>query len=643
MRQLWALALTSTAVCAAVFLDRSGTPMMHYAVLLVCSVGLLLLSPRVGTGQSLSPKRVTALALVLVSIAVLLAVRNTLSVFAPPTPGIGIRQLAYWAAASACLVLAAHVCDGHRPTIPLNWKRRDWLIAAGLTALAAVARITDLGTGPPGLASDEGGVFAITQELLRSNHLPAFAADHLALTGIFHYVSGFCVAYLGWLGLDTLQTAKLPNAIFGALAVTALYFTVRLFSARAVATTAALFMVFAGLPWIASRLNYQYAGDMFWIGATTALIVLGYSTNRLSLLAAAGWTAAAGVAWFKAALFAAPWAMLLVADFAVLRPRGGRRSAPLALACAGALLVSLAPIAAQFVHDPRTFQLAGSVARQRDALLEAQGMSRVEGIARGTLGAFSLLQVNQGHAGRYGVRWHHAALDPLASAFFTIGICSCVWRIRERSARIALVGLLVFLLPASASYPEEVGGALTVARRMTGSSMFVAWLSAIGTMVVAERLVTIRYRAAVMLTLASVALVLNLAAIRTYYYGRLADFHGELGISQVYLIRAVREAALAGPVFVRASPGTEGAYWGSFTLPQVTYVKSQAEIRQAIAEGRCRSFCTVILVWPSAADSNDALSWITDLQDVIPTHGWSWGPTDPTGTPLYRRAELRTG
>jgi len=72
-------------------------------------------------------------------------------------------------------------------------------------------------------------------------------------------------------------------------------------------------------------------------------------------------------------------------------------------------------------------------------------------------------------------------------------------------------------------------------------------------------------------------------------------------------------------------------------------VESQAEIRQAVAEGRCSSFCTVILVWPSAGDSNDALNWITNLQDLIPTYGWSWGPTDPSGTPLYRRAELRAG
>ena len=358
--------------------------------------------------------------------------------------------------------------DRHRPTTPLDWSRRDWLIAAGLTGLAALARIADLGTGPPGLAIDEGGVFAITLEVLNTNQRPAFKVDHLALTGIFHYISGFCVTYLGWLGLDTVQTAKLPNALFGALAVTTLYVTVPVLRRASRGDDGgAVHGVRRAAEWIASRLNYQYAGDMFWIGATTALVVLGYRTNRLSLLAAAGWTAAAGVAWFKAALFGAPWAALLAADYALLPPRGGRQHVAAGAGrcwCAAGL-----PRPDRDAVPPRSGHLPARQQRRPRARRPIGGTGHVarRGHRRGAFGAFFLLQVSQGHAGRYGVRWNHAALDPLASALFTIGICYCVWRCRERGARIALAGLLVFLLPASASYPQEVGGVLTVARRMT--------------------------------------------------------------------------------------------------------------------------------------------------------------------------------
>ncbi|MDX2171132.1 MAG: hypothetical protein SF182_28950 [Deltaproteobacteria bacterium] len=641
MRQVLAVCLTGSALLAAFFLDGSDTPFRALGLLIACSIALLAISPRMEGGTPLTSTRAAQLAVGLLCVAVVLAVRTTLSVFEPPAPGLGLRQLTAWGGAAACVILAAHLCDRGRATIALGWTRGDWLTAGGVIALAALARGTDLATGPPGLAQDEGGVFAITLETLRSAALPGFGVDHLALTGVFHYISVFFITYFGWLGLDTLQTAKLPGVLFGALAVGALYCAVRLFGSRASAATAALFMIWAGLPWITSRLNYQYAGDMFWIGATTALVLFGFATNRLSCLAAAGVSAAIGAAWLKAALFAAPWAVALLADHALLPPRRGRRVVPLALAFGIALLIGIAPIAAQFAHDPKTFTLARSVAARRDQLLEQAGMSRVEGIARGTVGAFNLLQVTQGHAGRYGVRWNHAALDPIVSALFTIGICASLWRIRERGARIALAGLFIFILPASASYPEEVGGTLTVARRMTSSSMFVAWLAAIGALVVAERVASVRHRAALMLTLASAAMVLNFAAIRTYYYGRLLDWHGEFGINRVHLIHAVREAAVAGPVFVYASPGTAEAYWGSFTLPQVSYVKDQSEIREAIAAGRCQRFCTVILVWPSAGDSNDSPQWISDLQDVIPMHGWSWGPTDPSGTPVYRRAEVR--
>lgn len=647
LRQTLALTCVAFVFAGAYALDAATAPALGYVLLLAGAAGLVAVRalPEPDTdGQRPAVAWLTAALIgLLLAAAVGMAAVNAISLRTVVAPFIGVLQIALWLAAGACCVAAGHLWDARRCPAPIArvYERRDWAIAAGLVALGAIARIANLATDPPGLAPDEIGPMSAALDLLHTGQRTAFAIDAQSMTGLFHWTTVFFLKYAAWLGLDNVQTAKLPNALFGALTVGALYLTVRALAPRAVAATAGLFLVWLGWPWILSRLYYLYSGDLLWIGLTTWLAVLGCTSGRLSVLAAAGFAAALGAAWFKTAVLAVPWLALICADFVFLPPPSPvrRRFLP-PLFCGFALAVSLAPLLAEVVQQPDFLWRFGQVASLRDRLLADYGLTRTQGYLYGLRGVFTVLQVHEAEVGRHVARLGHPALDLVTSALATVGVLWSLWHVRRsRGARLAVLGFALFLVPAVTSFPAD--GNPAASRRMVGSAFFVAWLAGIGAGVVAERTVRARRRTAVMLALGGLSIALNVHAVRTSYNTRFYQWHEELGVNLVYLVRALRQAAIAGPVIFHPTYETHLAALGVFDLPNVRQVGTVEDLRAAIRDG-CPRMCTVILPWPSPFEANDTPAWIEQLSDLIPPHAWAFGESDPAGVPLYRRAEVRS-
>lgn len=637
---LAALALFVGALSLSSAVDHLG---IRYVVLLGAAallVAMRQLGGDVGAvARAEAPRRYWLYAAVLAAAAVTGSLWLSLPARAPRLFS-GPEQLGLWAAAGVCAVLAAHCCDRRRVRASaLDVDGRDWLIMLGLFAAGTATRLWNLNRTPPALAFDEAWPFAHTLQLLQQGNRAPFHVDDYAMSAIYHYVSGASIRWLSWLGLDTLQAAKLPNVLFGGLSVAALYAAVRIVARRRVAVTAALFLVWLTWPWILSRMHYSYSGDLLWIGLATALVMGGFAADRMALAAAGAVAAALGVAWVKSAVLAAPWVLLLCAERVVAR-RGWRpRALAVPAACAVTLAIAIAPILAQLYAQPTFLWRYQDVLRQRAAILDRGGVSSFDGYLGGAIGALTVLQVQEAPLGRHIARLKYPALDPVTSALATLGFGWALWRWRrDWGGRVALAGFLVFLWPAISSYPTEAAPA--VSRRMVGSAFFVCWLAGYGADVLTHATLPARRRLGAMLALGGVATVLNAYYLRTGYDTRLYHLAEEMGVNRAAIVRALREGAATGPVFFHPTRTTETALAGTVDLPYVIPVGSADDVRRELAKYPGR-LCTVILPSDTLAEATDVTVWIAALADVIPPSEWQFGDTDPVGTPYFRRALVR--
>jgi hypothetical protein len=415
-----------------------------------------------------------------------------------------------------------------------------------------------------------------------------------------------------------------------------LYVAVRLVANRPIAATASLFLLWQGWHWILSRFYYQYAGDLAWISTTTALMIAGLRSERRSLVAAAGFTAALGVTWLKTAAMAAPWAVVLVVENLVSERRGRHASLHAGLVWGVAFTICMMPFAAQVLRQPEALWHYTEVAKVREQELKKKGLSSIEGYAEALQGAMRVLQVRDAKRTRHSVRPDRPALDLIQSAMATVGFLWCLWKFRrEKAARVALLGFVLFLLPAVRSYPS--GGDAGVNRRMAGASFFVAWMAALGASTVATKLAPIGWRFPLMLGVASSSLVLNVHAIRTVYNRQPFLWYDDMGVHRTHVIRALRQAAEIGPVFFRPTYFSFLATYGVKDLPNVVAVQNVGEVRDGLAKNAGK-MCTILLPWSTTIDRNDTPEWIEQLSDVVPPFYWQFGPPDLLGVPIYRIA-----
>lgn len=637
------LVAVGMAFWGAYLLDARQKAGWGYALLLLGSI-LLLLPVWDPDGPDRGEARPRIAALSAFAAAVGLTVWVTSSLFRQRSL-TGSAQLLLWFAAGACVILGFHLLDRsrHPAPFPSLLEKPDWLWMAGLFAAGTAARLLNLAVQPPGLYADELGPLERTLRLMEKPYESGFLVDDLSMSGLFHHINILSIRYSGWLGLDLVQSAKLPGVLFAGLSIALTYAVVRILTTRPLAATAGFFLLWQGLHWTLSRFYYQYAGDLFWISLVTALLVAGLAAGRLSLVGGAGFAAGVAMSWLKASMMAGPWiAVLLLEDSLGKRAGAGRRFL-MAGTCFSAFALAFLPPAAQWMKQPTMLWYVSDVSRTRAHEIERLHMTSLQAYLKGLLGVPKVLQVHENQGGRYPVRVGKPALDVITSVMATVGF---VWGLavcfRRRDARICLLGFLLFLWPAVGSFPAHADGAedIVVSRRLAGSTLFLAWLAAYGSAAVARRVAPERWRNGVMLGIAGASMVLNAYYVRTTYGRQPELWYEGMGINRVYTVRALREAARVGPVFFRPTHYTEWVSSAVVDLPNVTFVKTVTEVRDGL-KNNPGQMCVVLLPWPATVDPSDSTAWVKELSDVIPATSWIAGPPDLLGLPLYRIAYVR--
>ena len=643
VRMAIALAAIGLVFGGAYLLDAGQKIGWGYALLLVGSI--LLLIPLSGperqergdVGNSWTP--------VVLAFAGAIGLTScvTWSLFKRLLPGS--QQLIFWFAAGLCLIVGFHLLDRRRDParFPRLFEKPDWLWMAGLLAVGTTVRLLNLAVQPPGLYADELWPLERTLRLMRTPFESGFLVDDLSMSGLFHQINIFSIKYLGWLGLDMVQSAKLPGVVFGGLSIALTYAIARLLSTRPIAATTGVFLLWQGLHWTLSRFYYLYAGDFFWISLATALLVGGLKSGRLSLIGGAGFVTAVATSWPKTAMMAGLWVgVLLLEDLLTKRVSGWKRFLPAGV-CFLAFALSSLPLSVQLTKRPDTLWRFSEVSRIRALELERLHMTSAQAYLKGLLGAATVLQLHDSEMGRYPVRLGKPVLDIITSAMATVGFLWCILAFsRDRGARICLLGFLLFLLPAVGSYPAETDGRtdIVVPRRLAVTTLFLALSAAYGTAVVARRSAPERWRNGIMIGIAGASMVLNAYYVRTMYGKQPELWYEGMGVNRVYTVRVLRESARVGPVFFRPTHYTEWVKSAIVDLPNVTFVESAKEIRAGL-KNNPEQMCVIVLPWPTAMDPPDSTVWVQDLSDVIPPTSWVAGPPDLLGVPLYRIAYVR--
>ncbi len=647
MRRVLSLLVAILGACLALAgacrLDATQRPGRGYALLLAGALLLILLPERQAPdGEPRRARPSWASIGVLLVAGLGIALRVTRSVLS----GDGLSggtQLGLWFISGLLFAAAFHLWDLRREEPrPRLFASADLWWMLGLFLLAAGARVVNLAVEPPGLAPDELWPLEHTLRLTDGPGRSGFTVDDMSMNGLFHHINLTSIKWAGGLGFDMVQSAKLPGAIFGALSVALLYGTVRLLGSQALAATAGVFLLWQGLHWSLSRFYYLYAGDLLWISLASLLLVAGLKSRRLSLLAAAGFISAVAMSWPKIALLVGPWAAIVLADHALIgRGRGPKRWLPASVWLATFAVAMLPAVAEVKVRLRAFFFRASEVSRLRKIELQRQGMSSVEAYGRGLWSSARVLQVEEQHLGRYPIRRGKPSLDPVASAMATIGLIACgLWFVKDRGARLCLLGLLLFASIAIASYPTEPEANIVASRYLAGATLFIAWLAAYGASVVAKRLAPERRRLTLMLGIACASLLLNVYYIRAFHGREPHLWYEDMGVNRVYVLRALRQAAEFGPVYFRPVHNTQWVKSGLVDLPNVSLVSSPQEVRDGLTKNSGR-MCSVLLPWPGPEDPTDSAEWVPALSDVISTASWEPGPPDLEGIPIYRIAHVR--
>jgi len=317
--------------------------------------------------------------------------------------------------------------------------KRSLLLSTAVLLLAAVFRLWQISTLPPGLHSDEAFHLLNAQLIASGRSFPVYITGNNGNEPLFAYLSAITLLILGpvtWAG-------RLTSAFVGLIGVAA---TIRLgdemFPRRGVGALAGAAL--AALMWnvIFSRFGIQPILAPTAAAATLAALWRGARTGSRWAFALAGVSLGLGLAGYVA--FRIFVFVPLVAGLALLVAHPGRRRALFtggALAALCTLLV-YSPLAVFFIQNPQWFFLRYS----ETTLLgpDASGLGALLDSANKTLGGLVL----QGDP-----QWAHnlpgrPALDVPQTAFGVLGVGVLAWRWRKPQAVTLLAWLVAGLAPS---------------------------------------------------------------------------------------------------------------------------------------------------------------------------------------------------
>jgi hypothetical protein len=539
-----------------------------------------------------------------------------------------------WGGAILCLFVAALVRDLQRSQSQRRlFSPADWLLAVVFTVIALALRLM----APPSAAVDETMVFSEMQyRLLNQKPMLLWGFSTVGVLHLLHYITFLVTQSLSNL-IDPFALTKIIVSSMGSISVGALYLLVRIYAARYVAVTAASILVMMGWHWINSRFNYVYPHDMANIALGSLCAVAAFETRRATPAFLTGLVIAYTILLQKIGLMLTPFVLFLFVDHYVSSGRGSRKNVCItaAIIVASALLVYFPALTGASNEGANSnIQLAMTV--------RWQGL--VAGITNEALkmvfvlfDSFYQLQVQMFDIPRHLWRNGEPILDPMSSVLFSVGMVFAVVHVfRKRECRMQLAGLLIFMLPMALSYPLNSESPHGLARRMIGSSFFVAWIASYGAEVLASRLVSSISVARVCVMLGSIVMAINLFHLRsTNWHLKRSIWTSDEGGSRAAMIKASREFARVGYKTVVLDGHYTAINDMNFDLPNLHIAPNLQELRQMITTPRDR---WLVVILPSGLNSAAAPDNIQQLADIIPPSEWVFGPADINRIPMLRYA-----
>jgi hypothetical protein len=232
-------------------------------------------------------------------------------------------------------------------------------------------------------------------------------------------------------------------------------------------------------------------------------------------------------------------------------------------------------------------------------------------------------------------------LDPVFSVLFVLGVLLCICRFgRSQRERLAIIGLIVFMMPMVLSYPVDSTSTQGMARRLVGCAGFVAFISMIGMEWIFLKVRSPRWGNALVMGLAGGSVAWSVWLYVSVYRGQgFAGWLAWQGVEHSTPVRIVREVARRGErVILMDDPAVIQEYVIT-DLPHARIGRSGQEIAKYLQEFPSESVTVVI---PA---TNEARQYHTKelqefLRSVIPVD--SWTPVEPQifGKPSYYIARV---
>jgi hypothetical protein len=540
----------------------------------------------------------------------------------------------FWLASLALMALAGIIFDRKRYASDTGclFQGFDWLIALALSLFSFYVRMAS----PMSMAVDEGIVFSEVLSIPLAPEATPWGLTATAYPLILHRAVLFIISLLSPL-FDSFAVTKALVAGMGGISVGAWFLTVRVFTPRPIALSAATFLIFLGWHWLNSRFAYLYPYDLafFSISALASIVALHYQRAGAAIIA--GIVMGFSLLMQKFGVFLIPFIGLICLDYLCTAPRTERKRI--------VILGTLILVSAAFCYLP--FLVANewrleiprfSHARDtRPALLKQLGMTESQAFFEMWKDAFRQLQIRMNDIPRHMFRVHKPLLDPVFSGLFSIGLLSAIVRFaRDRSSRIQIFGLLTFIAPMVVSFPLDSAGAQGMARRLLGVSFFAAWIAASGAVVLSSRIVGIKHIGKLCLCFALCSLMTNWFYLKTEYEKMPAmtwffDYGGKRAALMTLAESLLRQDL---PVMILDESASSIMAPAQY-IRKIKVAVSLEALRQEITSTR-GIWNAVIVPWESVMSPSSSMA--TQLSDLIPPHAWLSTSQDNHGIPMFAYA-----
>jgi hypothetical protein len=521
----------------------------------------------------------------------------------------------------------------------VSWARVDSVLVVALLGLAFFLRAS----GPTTGVVDEIWVLGEFGGLLNNPQDRFWGVSGMSFPYLIHWMNwGIYKLVQGFLG--KFDYLKLSVAFAASLAVPAVFCVVRFFAPRTVAFMAGLTLAFMGWHWVNSRFMYVYPYDLGVIGLAVLCAIIAFERRSFSAAVLLGlfWTYSLFAT--KISVVMIPFTLVVAADYFIRRGQASRRDVlKLVLVIVGVAVLTYAPV---LIDNTRGIYSSSSMSQgafwryqqaadAKGTQLARYGLTPVSAFFFVYFDAFRQFIFLAKDFFRHYFRPLQPLLDPFTSGLFIVGLVFALvnaWRRRE--CRIAIYGLLIFILPAAMAFPLDSGEKHAVARRLVGATFFLAWIASMGAHSVMRLLFHGTTRKVAEVASGVAIAITNLYLYQTVYLKQTPDvWLGHQSIDIAAMMRGIEEGQRMGAKVVLLDGPWRPDHALLRGFKPLDVVGSAAEVRTLI-EATPKGLVYVIIPAGTPGRNFSSRAVIDELAPVVAPYSWQPGYKSHAGYPL---------